>query len=173
MSRKMTFVDGKITLYGQDIVIFPPTTLSEYILQSNNDRATAKMLYSNGKAGMIENKESFVQACKTADKGLWICELIDLYGLGKIRYENQSNTPKGKIFLENSTISQNLIGKVKGPTDHILRGIIAGIASSIFGEDLDVVEIECCTDTNKSCILLVESKSVLIGKFPELFSTQI
>jgi hypothetical protein len=173
MSRKMTFEEGKITLYGQEILIFPYLPLMEHVAQIGNDVKSIKNMYLLAKDSMLENKEGIIKSYKTAGNVNWICETINLLGHGKIKYEDPPTGPTGMIILENSTLAKDLIGKVNNPVDYILRGIIAGIISAILDKDVDAVETECCANGSDNCKIFVDLKEKLVNKFPVLCEQQV
>lgn len=173
MSRKMTFVDGRVTLCGQDLAVFPPTTIAEYILMNNNDPKIAIRIYSNAKKAMLENKENFIKAPKESDKASWICGLINLYGLGKITYVDTKTAPLGIVSLDNSAIASELKGKYKDAVDHLTRGIVAGVASCLSDYELDAIETQCSAVSGNQCIIIIDSSQKLKSRFPEICTKQI
>ncbi len=62
------------------------------------------------------------------------------------------------ILVENSPFAAALKGKQPTPADTILRGVLAGIFSKIFGEDIDCVETECMAQNNERCKFIIKPK---------------
>jgi len=78
-------------------------------------------------------------------------------GWGKI--SNVDIDPKAKkaiVKLANNPIAIRLHKKPKLPVDHIFRGIIAGIFSAVFEENVDCVEVHCVALGESDCEFIVK-----------------
>ncbi|MDD3083507.1 MAG: 4-vinyl reductase [Candidatus ainarchaeum sp.] len=60
------------------------------------------------------------------------------------------------VVLDNSPFAKQLKGKINFNADNLLRGVLAGIFSVIFKEDLDCVEVECFALNDKSCKFVIK-----------------
>ncbi len=173
ISKKLHFTDGNVTFYGQHISIAPPTSMAEYILQSDGDINISKAIYKIAKKTMMDNTVGFLDAYNKQNVTEWIVNTINLYSIGKIRYENDKVTLIDTIYLENSVIANTLKGKVKFPSDHIMRGIVGGLVSVIKNEDLECIETECEAIGDQYCKLIIGSENYLKSKYSSLCETQI
>lgn len=174
MSRKLTFDEGKVSLYGKSILILPASPFFEYIATINSDTDMIQYLYATEKKALIaEYEESFSRSYNASDSATWICDNINLYGYGRIRYDDAKTAPYGKITLENSPFTIRLRGVTGKPVDHILRAIIAGTVSAITHKDTDVIETNCSVGEGNVCSMQVGERGELMSQFPELFKTQI
>lgn len=173
MSRKMSFQEGKVTLYGQDITIFPIQSIVQYIYEVAGNSLSAKDLYHTSKDAMLEYREYLRKAAAEKDLANWICETLNLYGQGKLTYQTPDMAPIGTLTLENSPFANELQEKTKLPVDNIFRGIIAGVTSSISGRDLDALEVECHATGSINCKIIVDTKEILSDKFALLCDQQI
>lgn len=173
VSKKIAFIDGRVTFYGQDISIFPPEGFVEYMIQVNNNTEDIKILYSTAKKAMLEYKQNLIDAYKQVNDKEWVCNTMNLYGHGKIKYEDSSNILTGTLILEDSFLAEELKNRTKGPVDHILRGMVAGIISSISDRDIDVIEIECQANGKDKCKLVANSEENLKKEFSVLYEEQI
>lgn len=174
LSRKMEFKDnGEVTLYGQGIVVLPDALMVEYLLQIDNEPEWKKTLYSTAKEAMLEFKGNFIKAYNSSGGSNWICDTVNLLGQGKIKYENTTKAPLGTILIENSPTAKNLKGNVKMQTDHVLRGILAGIISAVLEKDIDVIESDCVATGGTVCKLIVDYKENLKSNFPAFYEQQV
>ena len=173
LSQKLSFSDGRVTFYGQDILIFPVLSIMGYIDLIGNSTESTKEVYYMVKESMLENKQNLKKAYKPSDGVNWIYNTLNLYGLGKVSFGTSTIPPTGEIFVENSPFANGLNGKVNAPIDHILRGIIAGMVSAIFDNDYDVIEVECCVIGSNRCKLILDSKENLSKNFPSFCKNQV
>lgn len=170
LSQRLHIEDGKISFYGQDIVIFEPTSLSEYILDIDDDLASIKLLYHIAKEAIIENSKNIIDNFKATEPTKWIAKTVNLYAFGKVTFVNDNMED---VLLENSVIVEILKNKVKNPPDHILRGIIAGFSSIIRNENLECIEIECLATKGKFCRLVISQEAFLKTKYNEIYERQV
>jgi len=63
---------------------------------------------------------------------------------------------KAIVSVSSNPFAGKLHCSPKMPVDHILRGIIAGIFSSVFGEGVDCVETHCIALGEASCEFIVK-----------------
>lgn len=63
---------------------------------------------------------------------------------------------KAIVNVSSNPVGGRLHGKPKTPVDHILRGIIAGVFSSVFAESVDCVETHCIALGEKNCEFIVK-----------------
>lgn len=174
MSRKMTFADGVVTLYGGNVLIFPAPSIIKYICMTGTDQRNAKELYHMAKESILENRAGMVGTGKPETDVSWMIETANLYGLGKLHYQEASATiPAGIIIVEDSPFENGPYSRKGTPMDHVLRGILAGMASVLFNKDFDAVEIECGVATGSpACKIALDTKANLMEKYPELYKTQ-
>lgn len=99
--------------------------------------------------GMEKKKETeFVQEFFTAS------------GWGKIQtIDLEMEQKRAIIIIENSPFAESLKGKTQLPADLFIRGVLAGLLSKIFEEDIDCVEVECATHNNERCKFILKPKT--------------
>lgn len=170
ISSKLNFQDGRISLYGDDIIIFPPQSVIAYLSQAQ-DSSYAKAFYATAKEAMLESRDVLLKEYKRSNSAEWICNIVNLYGQGRVKYESLDGAISGIIMVEDSFLA-GVAGNPK-PMDHILRGIIAGLASIISGENFDAVEIECSANGCKNCRIALDKTSGIKEKFPSFYDEQI
>jgi len=71
----------------------------------------------------------------------------------------QTESKRAIIVLDNSPFASKLKGKTQLSADVFLRGILAGIFSKIFGEDIDCVEAECAALIGERCKFIIKPKT--------------
>lgn len=173
MSRKLKFEDGSIALYGDNVTILPLEGFIMYAGEISDDMPATKLLYSTMRNSMLEQRQKLTTESKNSNFSEWICDSVNIYGYGKIKYEKPAETPKGVLILNDSPFVKILKGRSSNPVDHIVRGAIAGISSAITGQDLHVLETDCAVSGRNSCKFVLDSKDKLAADFEELFKQQI
>ncbi len=173
ITRKMTFVDGKVTLYGQDVLIFPPQSITAYLSKAYDDLGSLKTLYLISKKSMLEYKQNLkAEFAQSTDKN-WICNTINLYGYGNVKYEDANTIPTGTLILEDSFLIKEFENTKYRNIDHLLRGIIAGLISAITDRDFDAIEVEYQANSNNVCKIVIDGNKNLKERFPSLYEEQL
>jgi predicted hydrocarbon binding protein len=147
LARQLSFSKGSIELLGNRVVIFNANLFSEYALRINNSPDAVALLYEAVKSSFRDGfGKSVGEKYKFSfnDYFKWMKDLAEMNGWGLFTWEGlDQETKKGALFVENSPIAKDLVGKVKNPVDHVICGFIAGGASAAFASDIDVIEKEC------------------------------
>lgn len=173
LSRKMEFKeDGEVTLYSQDIVVLPDALMAGYISKLGSSPEWKKAIYSTARDAMLEHKEGIGRAYRGSSGSAWVCNTVNLLGQGKITYED-ADSCTGTVWIENAPTARELVGKVNGQTEHILRGLVAGIASAVLGQNVEAVEVECVATGSDRCKLVVGPEVDLKARFPEACAQQV
>ena len=177
LSKQISFNEGKISLLGQRFVILPADSLIYYVLKINKDVKFISKLYNSAKQTVAKGFGVDVgrnYSFSFGDYTNWFVEIAKFGGWGIIKWEElEKESHKGVISIENSPIGVSLKGKVNSPCDHIIRGFIAGGASSAFKSDVDVIETECIATGSTKCILVIDSNENLKLKYKKLYETQL
>ncbi len=63
---------------------------------------------------------------------------------------------KAIVSVSSNPVAKRLHSMPKAPVDHILRGLIAGIFSSVFSESVDCVETHCAALGEKDCEFIIK-----------------
>ena len=66
---------------------------------------------------------------------------------------------KAIVRVVNNPLTGQLRGKVKTPSDHILRGIFAGLFSKVFNESVECVETHCIALGEEDCEFIIKRQS--------------
>lgn len=122
-----------------------------------------KKIYESIKKNTIDNlmKEFGLNLGTDKKKQLdFLQNFFTASGWGQIQIiDLQSEGKKAIIILENSPFSAKLKGKTQLPADVFLRGILAGIFSKIFEDNIDCVESECVALNNERCKFIIKPKN--------------
>ena len=76
-----------------------------------------------------------------------------------IQLDFQAN--RAIVSISNSAVAQLLKGKVKSPCDHVMRGILAGLFSAAFKQDIECIEHKCVAMQDISCEFICEAASAI------------
>ena len=98
--------------------------------------------------GITENKElDFVRAFFIAS-GWGALQIVD----------HDIKSKRAIVVLDNSPFATALIGKTDVVVDTFLKGVLAGLFSEIYKDDIDCVEVECVALGAKSCKFILKPK---------------
>ncbi|MFA5931360.1 MAG: 4-vinyl reductase [archaeon] len=91
-------------------------------------------------------------------------ELIETFftasGWGHIQsIDVQSEAKRAILVVDSSPFATALKSKTQLPADTFLRGVLAGVFSKIFEEDIDCVETECAAISGERCKFIVKPKT--------------
>lgn len=175
LSRQIKFDDGKAEILNQRVVFIPGGFLGEYTLEIMKKPESITLIYNSLKEGAGSFGKNIEKEYKNTltDYSKLIKEVSDLAGWGITTFEFL-NIEEGAIMsVENTPVGSYLKGRVDSPCDHIMRGMVAGIASIKFGKNLDVIEIECIAMGDKKCKFVIGELDKLKAKFPEVYKIQI
>lgn len=175
--KQLSFKDGSIDLMGWPLVFAPANFFSLFIGEINDDPKLVAELYYAAKQS---NKEGFTTSIGKSygmtfiDTTKFFVDLVGLVGWGNATWVDlDSKSKKGKIAVQGSVMTTNLKGKVKTACDHVIRGFMAGGASSAFKTDVDMLELECMALGAQRCIFVMDTKENLKAKYPELAKQQL
>lgn len=164
-SRQLTFSDGQIKLFSENLLFVPSDFVSTYTETIKDNTDAIKNLYLAAKKS---TKEKFGIAIGKEygfafrDYTKWFADIIELSGWGMLKWKDIDEAGRrGVISLTNSIVASSLKGKVQTQCDHIMRGFIAGGASVAFKEDMDVIEEKCIALGDPECIFVIGKNDVL------------
>jgi predicted hydrocarbon binding protein len=173
LSKKMSFENGIVKLYGQNIIIFPPQSSTEYVMSINDNKGLIRDLYNTSKEAMVEYGKVISEDYKASHDINWVCDYVNLFGQGRIVYEDITKAPIGAVLLEDSPYVDGFKNKSNSPVDHIIRGMVAGILSAIFNKNFDAIETECVAINYSKCRLIIDESNNLKKKFNSIYNIQV
>lgn len=173
LSKRLKFEDGKVEFYGQNVLIIPTISMARYLVEVNKSDELAGMLYSNARDAVLENKREIAKAYDSADAKAWLEHTLNIYSQGRVHFDKLSEDLTGTLVLEDSCIADGTEGKADNAADHILRGIIAGVVSSLSGCDMDAIELSCRAKGDNECRLVISKREDLRRALPDLYARQV
>ncbi len=177
LARQVSFQDGRVELTGQRVVISPSDFFGLYIESICKDPKLVGAFYGAAKRAMREGFGRDVgktYGFSFEDYLNWFVKLAKMSGWGKIEWlESDKEKNTGVIGTEGSPVAAYLKGKVDAPCDHVIRGLMAGGASSAYRLDLDIVETECEALGDAKCIFVIDTSENLMKKYPGLAKLQL
>lgn len=177
LAKQIAFQEGKIELVGQRVVFSPADFFGVYIERINDDPKLVNNFYKAAKRAVQEGfgiNVGKLYGFSLKDYSNWFVELATLSGWGKVYWKDiDRENNRGIIELENSPVAAYLKGKVKSPCDHVIRGFMAGGASSALKLDLDMIETECEALGAQKCKFVMDSTNNLKAKYPNIAKQQL
>lgn len=87
-------------------------------------------------------------------------EFFTASGWGNIQIiDLEMDAKRAIIIIENSPFVNALKGKTALPADTFTRGVLAGMFSKAFEEDIDCVESECAAQNSERCKFIIKPKT--------------
>ncbi len=175
LARQVKFKDGKIILLKQRVVVLPAAFFQNYTLSISKDPKAIAILYTAFKKGLSTSmnvKKDYGLALKEYAN---LCiETSTMAGWGILRWERFDEKNKsGVVRIVEAPIPDRLKGKADAQCDHVVRGMIAGVASGAFKTDVDVIETECMAMGSPACRFVIDDKDNLKKKYPTLYKAQL
>ena len=88
-----------------------------------------------------------------------IIEFFTASGWGNLQIiDLEMEAKRAIIVIDNSPFAAALKGKVQLSADVFIRGVIAGLLSKVFEEDIDCVEAECAAHNSERCKFIIKPK---------------
>jgi predicted hydrocarbon binding protein len=176
LSGQLNFERGKMSIFGERILIVPIGVIHEIILQSANDKKFEKSIYEAMKKSVYDfcaemYKKSFMQPKEMLQM---LGTLAEMNGYGQFNLVNLDFDNKRAVVNMHGLPSKDLIGhkKMKGKkvADIWWAGMMAGGGSYIFGEDIECIETICAISGKEWCEFVMGRKKdiqkIKTGKTP-------
>jgi predicted hydrocarbon binding protein len=132
-------------------------------IASVQDAEFQKRIYLSLKKGTVDKIVAEFGSNFGLEKGKELALIEEFFtasGWGKIEsIDLQMEGKKAIIILENSPFVLALRGKTSIPADVFLRGMLAGLFSKIFNEDIDCVEVDCAALSGDKCKFIIKPKT--------------
>jgi predicted hydrocarbon binding protein len=177
LARQISFQDGRVELTGQRVVISPSAFFGAYTKSICDSPELVGAFYRAAKQAMTEGFGKDVGKAygfSFSNYLDWFVKLAKLSGWGKIEWqESDEKKHTGIISAEGSPVAAYLKGKIASPCDHVIRGLMAGGASSAYKLDLDIVETECEALGAAKCLFVIDTAENLRKRHPDLAKLQL
>src|SRR3989344_998621 len=166
--KQVAFTDGEIKLMNQRVMFIPNEVniaLTKVMLENKNLIGKIyQIIKKDFNAGW---SKSLKQAYGFDSRKFmeWLINLTNLSGWGINKLENFDATNKTGIFtIQGAPAASYFNGKINEPVDHLLRALYAGGASTVFGEEIDWIEVECQAKGAQKCKLVFGPRKELLEK---------
>ncbi len=138
-----------------------PTELLSGMLNTDNP-AFERHVYYNVKQSVRERLVSQF-GLEFGFKGEKMVNFLEQYfvasGWGNIKnVDLDFQRKKAIVRVLNNPLTGRLRGKVKTPSDHIVRGILAGLFSKVFQSNVECVETHCIALGEKDCEFIIKKQ---------------
>ena len=159
-TNTLKYTHNNFSLVNIPFLMVPLDILSTLV--STQDLEKHKEIYSSFKESTKDNfmpkfKELGIEESKRLEfvKAFFIAS-----GWGFIQIINlEKETKKAIVTVDNSPFASSLQGKSKIAVDSIIRGVLSGLFSNLFEDDVDCVEVECVALGSKNCKFIIKPKS--------------
>ncbi len=157
-TNSLRYTHNNFYLLNIPFVIFPIDSLTELIAMNNVD-FNIKLYSCIKKSTSNELLKQFnIDFGLEGDKSLLLVQqFFTASGWGNLQNINLDSGKKQAIVsVANSPFATQVNGKVSMEADHMLRGILAGLFSHAFKEDVDCVEVKCAAMGSEQCEFIIK-----------------
>ncbi len=156
-TNTLKYTHNNFFLVDMPFVITPISVLTN--LAGNPDSNLQKKIYAEVKRS---SREHFLE--KVSGFGLdkekqlkFVQDFFVASGWGAIQpVDLNFDSKRAIIVVDNSPFVVELKGKAKVAVDVFLRGVLAGLFSRIFSENIDCVEVECAALNFERCKFIIK-----------------
>lgn len=156
----------KFKNYNFYLVNLPFAILPIEILNALNlidDPKSCKAIYSAIKKSTLNGFITNISK-KFAFDDSKLIDFVELYlsasGFGKFtNIDINASEKKAIVSLQFNPLAESIKFKTKKASDHVIRGILAGIFSYAFKEDIDCIETKCSAVNANECVFILQKKS--------------
>lgn len=157
-TNSLRYTHNNFYLMNIPFVIFPVDALNE--LFSKNDSDFNVKIYSAIKASVKNDllKQFNIDFGLNGNKSLELVEqFFTASGWGNLQNVNLDLQKNHAIVsVSNSPFASELAGKISTESDHLIRGVLAGLFSYAFNEDVDCVETKCLCTGGEQCQFIIK-----------------
>jgi len=154
---------GAISFKGVRYLLIRPETLAEFQkgLEERLGEEAGELLYRAGFAGGHLSTEKYKETFGYGDDEIvqFMMTMGGQIGWGKFQVEEFNRKGKRLIVLVKSSPFAMAYGDSAHSVCHMTRGVMAGMAHILFGEDVAAAETQCLAKGDDLCRFLIEAKS--------------
>jgi hypothetical protein len=156
-AREFLMLDGSIRVLGQKMVLFTAESLLD--LENIDPEKVYRIFKARTKQEFSKLRERINM--QGSDAKNLMEELFEVYGLGSMQIANMDKN-KCLVYIRHSSLARawrEKNRKSKKPVCHVVRGVLAGMFSYYFNNDVDCEEQECLAQGYDFCTFLVKKNS--------------
>jgi len=154
---------GAISFKGVRYLLIRPETLAEFqkALEERIGEEAGELLYGGGFTGGCLSTKKYKETFGYGD-GETVQFMMGMggqIGWGRFQVEEFSPEAKTLIVTVRSSPFAMAYGDSAHPVCHVTRGVMAGMAQTLFGDDVTATETHCLAKGDDRCRFLIEAKS--------------
>jgi len=154
---------GAISFKGVRYLLIRPETLVEFQkgLEERLGGEAQEILYRGGFTGGQLSTKKYKEIFEYGDDEIaqFMMNMGTQIGWGNFKLEEFNLEAKRLIVTVTCSPFAVAYGKSKEPVCHMIRGVMAGMGHTLFGEDFAAVETHCLAKGDDLCRFLIETKS--------------
>ena len=154
---------GAISFKGVRYLLMRPETLAEFqkALEERLGEEAGELLYRAGFAGGHLSTKKYKETFGYGDEEIvqFMMGMGGQIGWGKFQVEEFNREAKKVILTVACSPFAEAYGKSAQPVCHLTRGVMAGMAQTLFNEEIAAAETHCLAKGDHLCRFLIESKS--------------
>ena len=158
MVNELKFKDYNFSIANIPFLIVPTDVIAG-ICSLETEEFNKKLYYSVKNSVRLELSPRFrLDAGSEQDRFLKFAEVFfTASGFGLLQnIQLDFSANRAIVSVSNSAVALLLKGKARVACDHLLRGILAGIFSAAFKQDIECVESKCLALNNNACEFVCE-----------------
>ncbi len=154
---------GAISFKGVRYLLIRPETLAEFqkALEERLGGEAGELLYRGGFTGGCLSTKKYKETFGYGDEEIvqFMMSMGGQIGWGKFQVEEFNRKGKRLIVLVKSSPFAMAYGDSAHSVCHITRGVMAGMAQTLFGKAIAAAETQCLAKGDDLCRFLIEAKS--------------
>ncbi len=175
ISKQLSFTEGSIELFGSHISMMASEHIASYMYGIEGLSEEVQEFYRSSKEAVAEGIGTAV--CKKynfdpAQSLKIFTDLTEILGFGSSSWTPEKEGSTGTVHIGNSAC-KFLVGQATTPSDHYMRGIIAGYASALYRLDIDAIELNCIALESERCEFVYGERDKLMERYPEICRYQL
>ncbi len=157
-ARQFYMINGKIEVLGVKQIMLP----SDLVLDIQN--INNKKIYEITKNGILENIKLLSKKLGASQEGMLkvIEELYETIGTGSLKIIDLDNkNKKGIVRIFNSPLAESSLTKNKRSKEVVcysISGILAGMFSFLFNDNIDAQEKICLAQGKEYCEFIIKKR---------------
>ena len=183
--NKINFNEGEIKGLGGRLNLVPSFLLIDLVrkIRATYDDKVWLLYYEYVKASAIKHAFMILESSEVKE---WLekeevtkevvfekfLRLLEAYGFGLFQVKENVLPKEAKVSLVNSSIASSvkeLRGESAKPVCVYVSGFLAGVASAVYGENLDCLEEQCMVTGSEMCLFKLFPRS---ESFENIFLNQ-
>ena len=150
---------GSITFKGVRYMLIRPDTVVEFqkAVEKVLGEPTAEMMMAGGYAGGSRSSQRYKEEFRYSDQEIvaFMCNMGREIGWGDFQVEEFDPESKRLIVLVRNSAFAEAYGPAEEGVCHMIRGVLAGMASGIFGNEVRSEETHCRAKGDGLCRFVI------------------